>query len=248
MKRIAVVLFFAVMAQVYSGVKLRYNYEKNKPLYYQIKMEQVSSFTSPDSGQKTLNISTEIVMKQELIEKDTEGNMKVAMTVLEAQQTVNGIKKPFSQATNQTQIVTMKDTGTLISVLTPFAGQSPEQNAMQMVFPEKELTAGDTWTSIKEVAEPIPVETKTLYKITEMNPQVVTISSMMRLKNTGGDEVNASMEGKTIFDHTNGKISRSEADSQFQFEIPLKVPGLLPNNSNVKVTLRIKVEINEIQR
>ena len=47
---------------------------------------------------------------------------------------------------------------------------------MQMVFPEENLKAGDTWTQLKDIAQPIPVETRTLYKITKVAGDEVTIS------------------------------------------------------------------------
>jgi hypothetical protein len=245
---ITVFAFLAFCLQAFAGITLEYKFQKNKPIYYELVMENASSFVSPDGGARNLKMETSIVMKQELIEEDKNGVMKIAMTVLEATQKVNGVEKPFPSATNQTQIVTMQKNGKIISMLTPYPGQSPEQNAMQMVFPEKLLTAGDTWTSIKDIAEPIPVETKTLYKITELTPATATISSIMKLKNSGGDAISATTEGKTIFDHVAGRITKSFANSKFQFEIPLKVPGLLPNNSNVKVTLTMNIKINEIEK
>ena len=75
---------------------------------------------------------------------------------------------------------------------------------------------------------------------------MVRISSIMKLKNEKGDSIQAQTKGNTLFDSKNGKIVESFADSKFQFEIPLKVPGLLPNNSNVKVTMHMKMHIHEI--
>jgi len=229
------------------AVRLQYKYEKNVPILHELTMDSASSFVSPDSGKREVKMKTVIRMKQELIEEDAEGNYKVAMTILSAKQTVNGVEKPFPAASNQTQIVRMRKNGKVLSALSQIPGQSPDQNAMQMVFPDEELKAGDTWTQLKDIAEPIPVETRTLYKITRLAGEQVTISSIMKLKNTAGDAVKAQTKGSTVFDAKAGRIVESFADSKFQFEIPLKVPGLLPNNSNVKVTLHMKMKIKEIK-
>ncbi|MCO4783698.1 MAG: hypothetical protein KC646_15330 [Candidatus Cloacimonetes bacterium] len=244
---ITLLLLLGFVSQSFA-VKLQYNYEPNQPLYYALNMENTSSFSSPDGGRKIVKMNTRLKMKQELIEKGPSGEMKVAMTILKAVQTVNGVEKPFSAGINQTQIVRMMPNGKVLSTLTQVPGQSPDQSAMQMVFPTQGLKAGSTWTQIKDIAQPLPVETRTLYKLTKVTPKSVTISSIMKLKNTGGDTVQAQTKGATVFDHLGQKIISSDADSKFQFEIPLKVPGLLPNNSKIKVTLHMKTHINLISK
>jgi hypothetical protein len=246
MKRLFFLLLVMTVCNFADGVKLQYKYEKGKPLFYELMLENVSSFVTPDSEQREMRMETRIVTKQELMEELADGSVKIAMTILEATQKIDGVEKPFPSAQNQTQIITMQKNGGIISMLTPYPGQAPEQNTPQMVFPDKPLTAGETWTSIKDISYPIPVETRTLYKVTELTSRLATISSMMKLQNTGGDDINADTEGRTVFDHVSGKTIRSTADSRFQFEIPVRVPGLLPNNSNVKVNLRMQIKINEI--
>ena len=238
---------FLVSSTTIEAVKLQYKYEKNVPVVYELVMDSSSSFVSPDTGKREVKMKTIIRMKQELIEEDKEGNLKVAMTVLSAEQEVNGVRKPTNSAMNQTQIVRMRKNGKLLSALSQAPGQSMGENAMQMVFPEENLKAGDTWTQLKDIAQPIPVETRTLYKITKVAGDEVTISSIMKLKNSGGDAVQAMTKGNTVFDSKLGRIVESFADSKFQFEIPLKVPGLLPNNSNVKVSMHMQMQIKEVK-
>ena len=238
---------FLVSSVTTEAVKLQYKYEKNVPVVYELVMDSSSSFVSPDTGKREVKMKTIIRMKQELIEEDKEGNLKVAMTVLSAEQEVNGVRKPTNSAMNQTQIVRMRKNGKLLSALSQAPGQSMGENAMQMVFPEESLKAGDTWTQLKDIAQPIPVETRTLYKITKVAGDEVTISSIMKLKNSGGDAVQAMTKGNTVFDSKLGRIVESFADSKFQFEIPLKVPGLLPNNSNVKVSMHMQMQIKEVK-
>jgi len=240
-----VLAMFAPVVLHANGVLLQYNYQENKPLFYVLNMQSASSFTTPDSPERNLKMETHVAMRQELIEKDGD-ELKIAMTILNALQKVNDVAKPFPQGTNQTQIVRMKTNGTILSTLTPVPGQSPDQNAMQMVFPEDTVEAGKSWTRIKEIAQPIPVETKTLYKITQLGPEQAIISSIMRLENTAGDAINATTKGSTTFNHKLGKIEQSTAESKFQFEIPMKVPGLLPNSANVKVTLDMQIHIKEV--
>jgi len=247
MKKLLILLVCFTFITDAFAVRLQYKYEKNKPVFYELVMDSASSFVSPDSGKREMKMQTVVKVKQELIEEDAEGNMKLAMTIVSAEQTVNGVKKPFPTAANQTQIVKMRKNGKVLSALSQMPGQSPDQNSMQMVFPENELKAGDTWTQLKDIAQPIPVETRTLYKITKINGNDVTISSIMKLKNSGGDSVQAQTKGSTQFDTEKGRIVQSFADSKFQFEIPLKVPGLLPNNTNVKVTHHMKINLKEIE-
>lgn len=240
-------LVFLSVCHRAEAVKLQYKYEKNVPVVYELVMDSASSFVSPDSGKREVKMKTIIRMQQELIDEDEEGNLKVAMTVLSAEQEVNGVKKPVGGALEQTQIVRMRKNGKLLSALAQGAGQAMGENAMQMVFPEEDLKAGDTWTQLKDIAQPIPVETRTLYKITKVEGEEVTISSIMKLHNSGGDSVQAMTKGDTIFDAKLGRIVESSANSKFQFEIPLKVPGLLPNNSNVKVSMNMQMTIKEVK-
>lgn len=240
-------LLFFIISSTSEAVKLQYKYEKNVPITYELVMDSASSFVSPDSGKREVKMKTIIRMQQELIDEDEEGNLKVAMTVLSAEQEVNGVRKPTGNAMDQTQIVRMRKNGKLLSTLSQAPGQTVGENAMQMVFPEEDLKAGDKWTQLKDIAQPIPVETRTLYKVTKIAGDQVTIASIMKLQNAGGDSVKAETTGNTVFDAKLGRIVESVADSKFQFEIPLKVPGLLPNNSNVKVTMHMQMTIKEVK-
>ncbi len=239
--------FFLIAISQNFAVRLIYKYSRSEPLVYELVMDSASSFVSPDSGKRELKMKTIIRLKQELIEADADGNMKIAMTVLDAKQEVNGVEKPFPSATNQTQIVRMKENGQVLSTLGQIPGQSADQNTMQMVFPELDIDAGYMWKQEKDISNPVPIQTQTLYKITEIQGSQVRISSIMKLKNSQGDSVQAESKGNTIFDAEKGKIVESQADFKSQFEIPLQVPGLLPNNSKVKVTLHMKMDIREIK-
>lgn len=239
-------LFLLLIAPNFA-VKLIYKYSRSEPLFYEMIMDSASSFLSPDSGKRELKMKTIIKLKQELIEADADGNLKIAMTVVDAKQEVNGVEKPFPQAANQTQIVRMKENGQVLSTLGQIPGQSAEQNTMQMVFPETDVDAGFMWKQEKDISNPVPIQTQTLYKITEINKGVVRINSIMKLKNNEGDSVQAESKGNTIFDSEQGKIVESEADFKSQFEIPLQIPGLVPDNSKVKVTMHMKMQIREIK-
>ena len=74
-------------------------YEKNVPVVYELIMDSSSSFVSPDSGKREVKMKTIIRMKQELIEEDKEGNLKVAMTVLSAEQEVISMYIPVMLTT-----------------------------------------------------------------------------------------------------------------------------------------------------
>lgn len=239
--------FFLIALSQNFAVRLIYKYSRSEPLVYELVMDSASSFVSPDSGKRELKMKTVIKLKQELIEADADGNMKIAMTVLDAKQEVNGVEKPFPSATNQTQIVRMKENGQVLSTLGQIPGQSADQNTMQMVFPELDIDAGYMWKQEKDISNPVPIQTQTLYKIVGIQGSQVRISSIMKLKNSQGDSVQAESKGNTIFDAEKGKIVESQADFKSQFEIPLQVPGLLPNNSKVKVTLHMKMDIREVK-
>jgi|SaaInl4_135m_RNA_FD_contig_21_1397762_length_1000_multi_7_in_0_out_0_2 hypothetical protein len=246
MKKLLYFFLLATCFQTLFAVRLTYKYTRSEPLLYELTMDSASTFISPDSGKRELKMKTVIRMKQELLEADADGYMKIAMTVLSATQEVNGVEKPFPAAQNQTQILRMKENGKILSTLTQIPGQAMDQDAMQMIFPESEVDVGFMWKQEKNIAQPLPVETQTLYKITEIKDKMIRISSIMKLKNQKGDSVQAQTKGNTLFDAEKGKIVESFADSKFQFEIPLRVPGLLPNNSNVKVTMHMKMHIHEI--
>ena len=115
--------FFLIALSQNFAVRLIYKYSRSEPLVYELVMDSASSFVSPDSGKRELKMKTVIKLKQELIEADADGNMKIAMTVLDARQEVNGVEKPFPSATNQTQIVRMKENGQVLSTLGQIPGQ-----------------------------------------------------------------------------------------------------------------------------
>ncbi len=244
--RLALVLgFLATSALSFAeGVVLRYKLEPNTPVFHLMRFKSSTVFASPDSPERNLQIETWVTMRQELIEEKNDV-IKLALTMINASQKVDGVEQPLPGATNQTQIVEMKPNGEILRTLASTM-QAQEQSPLQMVFPDEAVEAGKTWTRIRDIAEPIPVETKTLYKITELGPKRTTISSIMKLENRQGDTITATTRGSTVFDHTKGKILSSAADSEFQFEIPMKVPGILPNSSSVKVTMKMEISTQEI--
>lgn len=249
---------FLVLGLVFStqafarGIALRFNFEKDKPLKYQLKLASEASFVTPDGQRQDMKMSNFLEITQELIEKKENGDFRVALTINKARQTVNGQDQPLPPGVEgQTQLITMKPTGEMSDMVAQNPAISGGQ--MQMVFPNRQLNEGDRWEQTQYIERPIPMEMKTLYELSKIetpypgypNPTVL-VKSRMAMENKPGDDkeaVDSKTQGNMWFDAKRGCIVRSKAISKFQLNVPVQIPGLAPPNSTVKINVKLQVEI-----
>ncbi len=243
----------AVASAADDAVVLQYKFEKGKPLVYKLVMKSKAIFKTPDGNQRTTMMKTSMIIRQELIEKKPDGSYRVSITVEKGVQEVDGKKAPLPPI--PPSIVTILPNGEIKAATSASANQTQQ---LQMIFPQKPLKEGDTWVQSQNIDNPIPLTTKTLYKIAQINARypgypnrTVLIKSKMKLENAKtatNESVSSQTMGNLWFDPEKGCIVRSKAHSSFKFDLPINLPELLPEGSKVKVEMKLEVEIRLINK
>ncbi|MBI2944043.1 MAG: hypothetical protein HYY25_07570 [Candidatus Wallbacteria bacterium] len=246
----AVLAVLAVVGTVLAAepVQLQYKFEKDAPLRYKLLMKSRATFSMPDGAVENQNMTSSMELEQELLEKQADGNFKVAVTILNASQSVNGQARQIPVAQGHSQVITMKPNGEVLG--DNKAAQSTASSQLQMVFPAKAVSEGETWEQKTHISEPIPLETSTRYTLDKVETtypgygKTALIKSSMGIQNdktATGDQVNSTTKGNLWFDAAKGCIVRSKAASSFKFDLPVNIPGVI--NSTVKVSLDLDIEI-----
>lgn len=238
----------AVLAQ--GEVALRYKFEKNKPLKYRLNMASKAEFTMPDNNVQNLNMKTYIELTQELIEAKADGSFRIAVSIDKATQVVNGQNSPLQNM--PPTLVTMLPNGEIVDAAA--ASSAPGAQQLQMIFPQKALKEGESWEQEQNIQQPLPLTTKTIYTLAQRSapfpgyPKAVAlIKNQMNLENSTtetGETVTSETRGNLWFDVERGCIVRSKAHSDFSFDLPINIPGMLPEGATVKVKMQLQIEIS----
>mgnify|MGYP006284755159 CR=1 FL=1 len=250
---LAAFLITAGGAFAQQGVKLEYKFEKDQPLRYRLNMGSEATFTMPDGNVQNLNMKTYIELTQELIEKKPDGSYRLAVSIDKAHQIVNGNNTPLQNM--PPSLVTMKENGEIVDAAAAQAAPGTQQ--LQMVFPQKRITQGESWIQEQKIQQPIPMLTKTKYTLAKLstpfpgydNP-VAQIKNRMKLNNMEtptGEEVSSQTRGNLWFDVERGCIVRSKAHSNFTFNLPIQIPGMMPEGATVQVKMKLQIEISLIE-
>lgn len=239
-------ILIACSAGAAEPLLLQYKFEKGEPLRYRLEMTSKSSFNMPDGKKEEQAMTSTMDLTQELIEDKKDGSYRVAVTVEKATQTVNGQEKPFPPQGPQT--MTMLSTGKVLDAQGPDPGPAGQ---MQMVFPTKPINEGEGWEQEGKIAQPIPLETITKYKLDKASApfsgggNAALIKSEMSIASTkgeGGEQVSSTTKGNLWFDTVKGRMLQSKATSNFKFDLPIQVPGM-PTAQTVHVNLDLDLDI-----
>ncbi len=238
-------------AQAADSVVLRYDYRPGEVLKYRLNMKSNASFHMPDGSVEKLNMTNYLELSQELIERLPDANSRVAVTIDKVIQTVNGKNKRLPVPEGQVNILTLMPNGKVVDLQSSVPA-APSQS-LQMVFPAKALRKGDSWEQTETMQHPLPLETKTVYEVLDLESRfpgydgsTVYIQSQMALENSETptkEVVTSQTKGNLWFDAKNGRIVRSKATSNFNFQLPISIPEIVPDGSAVKVDLELNVEI-----
>ena len=243
-------LVTAVSAYAADSAVLQYKFEKDKPLRYRLDMGSKATFSMPDGNVQNLNMKTYIELSQELIEKQADGNYRLAISIDKAHQIVNGNNQPLQNM--PPTLVTMAPTGEIIGAAA--ATPTPGAQQLQMIFPAKSLGEGESWIQEQKLEHPLPLLTKTKYTLVKMDSpfpgydnSVVQIKNRMKLANEETDteeKVSSETRGNLWFDAKKGCIVRSKAHSKFTFDLPVNIPGMVPEGATVQVKMELQIEIS----
>lgn len=242
-------------ARAADAVQLQYDFRAGEVLKYRLNMKSSATFRMPDGQVQKLNMTNYLELSQELIEKTAEGDFRIAVAIDKANQTVNGKNQRLPVPEGQVNIITLAPNGQ-VKQLTGSAPAQTSQN-LQMVFPTRALQKGDNWEQVQSLQHPLPISTTTVYQVEDLaanfpgyQGDVVFVSSEMALENSETatkEVVRSTTKGNLWFDSERGRIVRSSARSDFSFELPITIPDLVPEGSNVKVELELKVDIALIE-
>ena len=239
-----------LMAQ--EALKLRYKFQKNKPLKYRLNMGSKATFTMPDGNVQNLNMKTYIELTQELIEKKPDGSYRLAVSIDKAHQIVNGNNTPLQNM--PPTLVTMKPNGEVVGAAAAQPAAGTQQ--LQMVFPTKIIREGESWMQEQKIEQPLPMLTKTKYTLVKAQSPfpgysrpVAQIKNRMKLDNVETptkEQVSSETRGNLWFDVARGCIVRSKAHSNFTFNLPIQIPGMMPEGATVQVKMKLSIEISLI--
>src|SRR5205085_2417736 len=113
-----------------------------------------ATFSMPDGAVENQTMTSNMELEQDMVEKQADGNYRVAVTIKKASQTVNGQAKEIPVAAGHSQIITMRPNGEVLgdksSTLSP-------SSQLQMVFPAKPITEGESWDQKSRISDPIPL-------------------------------------------------------------------------------------------
>lgn len=245
------VLLLPGASNAQESVRLRYDFQSGQILRYRLNMSSNATFRMPDGQVEKLNMTNYLELSQELIEKTDEGNFRVAVTIDKVIQTVNGKNNRVPVPEGQVNIIEMMPNGQVVNIQSSAPATSSQ--SLQMVFPSKPLRKGDSWDQTQTLTHPLPLETKTEYEVSDLHGsfpgyqgETVFIRSQMALENSETptkEVVSSRTNGNLWFDAKNGRIVRSKGVSNFTFDLPISIPDLVPEGSNVKLDLQLNVEI-----
>lgn len=244
------VLVTASSAYAKEAAVLQYKFEKDKPLRYRLDMGSKATFSMPDGNVQNLNMKTYIELSQELIEKKADGSYRLAISIDKANQIVNGAAQPLQNM--PPTLVTMSPNGQIVGAAA--ATPTPGAQQLQMIFPTTALTEGESWVQEQKLEHPLPLLTKTKYTLVKMdspfpgytNP-VIQIKNRMKLANAEtetNEKVSSETRGNLWFDGKKGCIVRSKAHSKFSFDLPINIPGMVPEGATVQVKMELQIEIS----
>lgn len=256
-RRVALPLALALAAltgglQAADSVRLRYDYKPGETLMYRLNLKSNVTFHMPDGSVQKLNTTNYLELKQELIEKTEEGNFRVAVTIDKVVQTINGKTQRIPVPEGQVNILEMMPNGKVVELQS--SAPATASQGLQMVFPPSPMRKGDTWDQVESMQHPLPLETSTTYELKDLDSRfpgydgsTVYIQSQMALANSKNEATKESVQSETKgnlwFDAKNGRIVRSKGVSNFTFDLPISIPDLVPEGSNVKLDLQLNVEI-----
>jgi len=237
-------------AMAQEALRLEYKFEKNKPLKYRLNMGSKATFTMPDGNVQNLNMKTYIELTQELIEKKPDGSYRLAVSIDKAHQIVNGNNTPLQNM--PPTLVTMMSNGEIVDAAAGSPAAGTQQ--LQMIFPQKMIREGESWIQEQKIDQPLPLLTKTEYTLVKAQTPfpgyptpVAHIKNDMKLDNIETptkEQVTSQTSGNLWFDTARGCIVRSKAHSDFTFNLPITIPGMLPEGATVQVKMQLQIEIS----
>jgi len=160
---LALVSFLALVqaGSALAGVQLRYTSQAGNKASYQMVMEGTTTVFVADRRQKT-DLTTEIFLTQETSEVSDAGVIGLVTTIDSGRINVNGVSSVIPNVGQRVR-TEMQPNGEILNTQGLNANLNLSQ--MQLVFPDRELEIGSTWSNTIPPSLQVPVGLDVTYKI-----------------------------------------------------------------------------------
>lgn len=227
-----------------AGVRLRYKAQPGDKASYQMVMEGNTTVFVAAKQQKTA-LTTEIFLSQEVKEVLDSGSIAMDTKIESGRIVVNSVP---SVIPNVGQVVRteMQPNGQILN--TQGMQNQLNLNQMQLVFPDKELEVGSSWSSKLAPSLQVPVGLEVTYKIvgfeTIKGKSCIKILSEVRSGKKSSIEgltLDVSADGTIYFAYDEGLMVKNEVKSQMKM-ILKRVVNNKPESIITKMNMDMKME------
>ncbi len=241
---VAAILGTVEAAPVAAGVKLQYNLKPGEKDVYRVITEAKTAVFVGDREQHT-SMQTEMIFTQRVIDVSKDGVITLLTSIDSGSITLNRKRSPLPNI-GQKVVVDMKRDGEI-------TGNSQYQlinlKNFQLVFPERELSIGDSWVNRIEPSVQVPVPLEVEYKILNFEKvkgyDCVKIASKVRSKGETtitGLGLNVKADGIIYFAYKEGKLIKNEVKSSLRM-ILKRVINNKPEQIITKISFNLRMEI-----
>jgi hypothetical protein len=240
---VAVLATAGLQAQT-KGVKLEYGSKVGDTSTYHLTMDGNTSVFVGDRNQKTA-IRTEMYLTQK-VDAFKEGVIDLMTKIDSGSVNVNGTTSLLPNVGQQVK-TSLKKNGEIVS--TSGFGPSINLNQMQLVFPDKELEVGSSWTSVMEPSPAVPVTLNVEYKVLGFEKirdfDCIKMASSVRsgAKTTvEGLQLKVQADGSIYYAYKEGKMVKNDVKSTMEM-ILKRVIDNQPQSIITRMAMDMQMEL-----
>jgi hypothetical protein len=239
---VLVLLSVAVAGTAAEKVLLQYNPAPGTTAKYKMVIRGNTVVTAMQRAQRT-NLETTMSLEQKVTGVDKQGNIEMTTTITEGTITVNNTPTQLP-AIGQVIKVKMAKNGEVIQS----EGMDPQANfnQMQIKFPEKPVTVGDSWESTIQPNPQLPIPLQVKYTI--LGFETVDGHECVKLQSTvtsdqgaaGSINLRVNANGKIWFAHKKGIMVKNEVASNMVMIMENDMGG----GKKEKIDTRMNLNLN----
>jgi hypothetical protein len=208
-------------------VRLSYNVKAGDVVGYQMSMEGTTNITLGEQTQQTaLTNDVQLTQKVAAVDPAT-GEILFQTTIDRGSMAINAISSPLPMV-GQMLETRMKPTGQIVSS----SGMDQHLQNMQLVFPDKPVKVGTTWSIEVPPSAQVPVPLTMTYIVTGFEKFkgrdcVKLSSSIMSGKESQmeGVTLDMSAQGTVYFDHVKGQMVSNDVKSDMTMTLKRVIQG-----------------------
>jgi hypothetical protein len=228
-------------ASAHAGVVLRYKASPGDKASYQMVMEGSTTVFVGDRRQKT-DLTTEIFLKQEVDEVADTGVIGLTTIIESGRINVNSVSSVIPNVGQRVK-TEMHPNGAIIN--TVGMNQNLNLSQMQLIFPEKEVEVGSSWSNEIAPSLQVPVPLSVTYKIvgfeTIKDFKCIKIVSEVRSGEKSkieGLKLDVQADGVIYFAYEKGMMVKNEVKSSMNMILKRVV-----NNKAESIITKMKMDM-----